>query len=213
MTFNIKQLGRGVLQAGITLFVMWLVLSVILVTAIIWYGTRDYAREADVIIVLGAGVRGDGSPSQTLVERAQQGARLWEQGIAPAIICTGGVVGDAPRAESDACREVLDAAGVPPDVVLWEEQSTTTAENVEHTLVLMAQHDMQSAVVVSSRYHLLRARWLYALAGQPVHTSPAAIGHLTTGEVLFSYTREWAAFHYHILREYLGVPQIYVPVP
>lgn len=213
MTLSIRRALRWAGRVAVVLLVLWGVLSVVLVTAIIWYGAQDYAQPADVIIVLGAGVRGDGAPSRTLVERAEQGAALWARGVAPKIICTGGVVGSAPRTEADACREVLAAAGVPPDAVLWEDESINTVQNVRHTLRLMAQHDMGSAVVVSSRYHMLRARWLYALAGQRVHTSPAPIGYLTTPELLFSYFREWGAFHYHFLRDYLGAPHIYVPVP
>ena len=200
---------RGVVGVGVA----WLALSAVLIGAVIWYGTRDFSQPADVIVVLGAGVNGDGSPSQTLVERAEVGASLWREGVAPQIICTGGIVGASPRQEADACLEVLTGVGIPADVVILEVDSINTQTNALNTAAIMQQRGMTTAVVVSSRYHLLRARWLFWRVGLPVHTSPAPIGHMTTGEILFSYTREWAAFHYQVLRDLFGTPHIYVPVP
>ncbi|MEM6526976.1 MAG: YdcF family protein, partial [Chloroflexota bacterium] len=152
------------------------------------------------------------SPSQTLIVRATQGADLWKQGIAPVIMCTGGVTG-GPRSEAEACEDVLIAKGVPVERILSEYSSINTAGNVFYTNELMLQNNMETAVVVSSRYHMLRARWLFWRAGVPVVTSPADIGYLTTGEILFSYTREWAAFHWQVLQDWFDMPHIVVPVP
>lgn len=196
---------------------LWAVGSVVLIGAVILYGNRDGARLADAIVVLGSGVEADGSPSKTLTVRAEHGAALYTQGIAPIVICAGGVTGGAPRSEADACREELVRFGVPADTVLLEERSVNTEQNVAYTLEIAAQRELASFVVVSSRYHLLRARWLYwRVRPQPpleVVTSPARIDYLTPTEILYSYGREWAAFHWQLVRERLNVPHIYVPVP
>lgn len=208
-----RRVWRWTWRAGLALLAAWLIFSVVLVVSIIIYGTQDYARSADVIIVLGAGVKADGTPSQTLLERSLRGAALWDAGVAPRLICTGAVIGASPRAESDACREVLENAGVPPDAIVIEDRSVNTEENARYTLELMQAKDWQSAVVVSSRYHLLRARWLYWQQGLNVHTSPARIDYLTTQEILYSYFREWGAFHWNAVRPYLNAPHFIVPVP
>lgn len=192
---------------------LWGALSVVLVIAIVWYGAVDRARSADVIVVLGSGVESDGRPSKTLTVRAEHGANQWHAGIAPLIICAGGVTGGAPRSEADACREELVRFGVPAEAVLLEERSINTEENVRYTLDLMAQHELTSAVVVSSRYHMLRSRWLFWRQRADVVTSPARIDYLTRREVFYGYSREWAAFHWQLLRDVFDVPHVYVPVP
>jgi len=192
---------------------VWVIFSICLVTCIILFGNRDNSRTADAIIVLGAGIEADGSPSKTLTVRAQHGAELWRQNIAPVIICTGGIVGSAPRAEASACEDVLIAEGIPADAILSEYQSINTQTNVRFSKELMENNGLQNAVVVSSRYHLLRAQWLFWRAHVPIYTSPAPIGYLTTGEILFSYTREWGAFHWQVLRDFFNTPHIVVPVP
>ncbi|MEL6151078.1 MAG: YdcF family protein [Chloroflexota bacterium] len=204
---------KWLLRGTVGLFGAWIVFSIGLVTAIILYGNRDGAHPADAIIVLGAGIEADGSPSKTLMVRATHGADLWKQGIAPVVLCTGGVIGSAPRSEAEACEDVLMAEGVPAESILSEYSSINTAGNVFFTNELMQQNGMDTAVVVSSRYHMLRARWLYWRTGVPVTSSPAEIGYLTTGEILFSYTREWAAFHWQVLRDWFDIPHIVVPVP
>ncbi len=207
------QVVRLTVRLAVGVVAAWLVFSVVLIGTMIGYGNRDFSRSADVIVVLGAGVNADGSPSRTLIQRAEVGADLWRQGMAPHIICSGGIVGASPRQEADACLEVLEGVGVPADAVILEVDSINTQTNALNSAAIMEQRDMTSAVVVSSRYHLLRARWLFWRAGLSVHTAPTPIGYLTTGEIIYAYAREWAAFHWQVLRDVFGTPHIYVPVP
>jgi uncharacterized SAM-binding protein YcdF (DUF218 family) len=192
---------------------LWIVGSVVLILAIVFYGVRDAAIPSAAIIILGAGVEADGTASQTLQVRAEQGAHLWQQGLAPIIICTGGVVGQAPRSEAEVCQAVLIAGGVPSSAIRLESSSSNTEENVRYARDLMQAEGLADAVVVSSRYHLLRARWLFWRAGVDVVMSPAPIGYLTPVEIAYSYFREWGAFHYQLLRDVFRLPHIYIPVP
>lgn len=208
-----QKIGRWLWRATWIIVLLWIGASLVLVTSIIVYGFRDAAQLSDTIIVLGSGVEADGRPSKTLTVRAEHGAALWQQGIAPSVICAGGVTNNAPRSEADACREELVRFGVPFDAVLLEERSINTEQNVANTLQLMHENDLQSAVVVSSRYHLLRARWLFWRQQGNVVMSPARIDYLTRTEIGYSYAREWAAFHWQLLRDRFNTPHIYVPVP
>lgn len=192
---------------------LWVAAAGILMLLIVLYGFLDFQRRADVIIVLGSGVEADGRPSETQTVRSAYAAQLWQRGVAPRLLCAGGVTGGAPRSEASACREVLLGLGVPADAILLEERSINTAENVRYSLALMAEQGLARAVVVSSRYHLLRARWLFALQGQAVETSPAPIDYLTPSEIAYAYTRELGAFHWQLIRDVFGLPHIYVPVP
>ena len=192
---------------------VWAVGALTLLVGIILYGDRDFARPADVIIVLGAGVEADGSVGATFRTRIERGHALWAQGLAPVLICTGGVTGPAARAEAEACRDALLELGVPLSDIYLETSSRNTYENAQYALEIVQAQDWENVLVVSSRYHLLRARWLFWRAGQPIYTVPAPIGHLTRTEVIYAYGREVAAFHWQVLRDVLGVPHIRVPVP
>ncbi len=193
----------------------WGVGMVVLLAAVVVYSRWDFARQADVIIVLGASVDGDGTPGETLESRIEHAVTLWRRRLARRIICTGGYTGQAHRSESSACRATLIALGVPPEAVYIEERSQNTYENARYALEIMVENDLQSAVVVSSGYHLLRARWLFWRAGQPVHTSPAGIGFLEARDVAYVHLREVGAFHWQLVRDVLGenLPRIRVPVP
>lgn len=198
-----------------SVLVVWGVGMVILLGAVVMYSRWDFARPADVIIVLGASVDGDGSPGQTLDSRIEHAVTLWRRGLAQRIICTGGYTGQAHRSESSACRATLIALGVPDEAIHIEEHSQNTYENAQHALEIMAENDLRTAVVVSSGYHLLRARWLFWRAGQPVHTSPAGIAFLDRRETVYAHLREVGAFHWQLMRDVLGenLPHVRVPVP
>lgn len=191
--------------------------AALLLLAVVLYGYRDGAAPADAILVLGSGLEADGAPGATLTIRAGRGAALYERGLASVVICAGGPTGLTDRSEADACGAELRRFGVPPSAVVLEERSFNTDENVAYTLEIMAARGLDSVVVVSSRYHLLRARWLFwrqrATLPVRVTTSPAPIDNLTPGEVIYAYLREVAAFHYQVLRDWLPVPDMRVPVP
>lgn len=194
----------------IRLVLLWGVGVFLLAIIIYFYGRIDRAQEADVIVVLGAGVQRDNRPGPALIRRSSQAAALWQKGLASHIICSGGTPGEARRSEADACRELLVDAGVPPEAVLLEDRSRSTEENAFYTRHLMDEHGWETAVVVSDGYHLLRATWLFNLAGLTVYTSPAASPSF--GNWLTSMGRELAAFHWQAFKDALGLPFTYVPV-
>ena len=195
----------------------WAVFAAGLLVAIIAYGYREGAVPADAILVLGSGLEADGSPGATLTVRAGQGATLYARGVAPLVICAGGPTGLTDRSEANACGGEAIRFGVPAKAVILEERSFNTEQNVALTLEIMAARDLDSVVVVSSRYHLLRARWFFwrqrEMLPVTVTTSPAPIDNLTTSEVVYAYLREVAAFHYQVLRDRVPIPHIRVPVP
>src|SRR5258708_35094443 len=93
-------------------------------------GQTDHAAPADVIIVLGAGVRHNGSPNSGHLRRAAHAAALYKQGLAPVVLCTGGF--DTPRdvrTEADVCADLLRQAGVPTTAILTEETSASTEQH------------------------------------------------------------------------------------
>lgn len=207
----LRRVGRALRWLFPRVLLLWLVAVIGLTAAVIVYGRLDRAEDADVIIVLGAGLRRDGRPGPALTRRSEKAAQLYHDGIASHVICTGGRPQGIPRSEADACGEILRAAGVPAEAILLEEDSRSTEENALYAHELMQAQGWQQAVLVSDGFHLLRANWLFQRQGIPNTTSPAATDPPFGQQVVFT-GREIAAFHWQALKDFLGLPFTYVPV-
>lgn len=192
------------------LLFVWLIMAVVMALAIIGYGRVSHERDADVIIVLGAGLRRDGRPGPALTRRAEEGARLYRDGYATNVICTGAIPRFADRAEAEGCAEVLRANGVPDSAIVLETRSRSTEENAAYSLELMNERGWQSALVVSDGYHLLRARWIFAEQGLEAYTVPAE-GQPRTFDLSVALAREVVAVHWQVFKTMLNLPYTFVP--
>jgi uncharacterized SAM-binding protein YcdF (DUF218 family) len=186
----------------------WEVLLVVIV--INAYGQVDQAQPVDVIIVLGAGLRADNTPGPALTRRSLHAAHLWQQGLAPVIICTGGKPGNRTRPEADACAELLRADGVPAEAIVQEDESRSTEENALYAKTLMEARGWHTAILVSDGYHLFRAQHLFSNQGIPVYTSPVTEDSPSGIEYAVFIGREIAALHWQILKEIFNIPITYV---
>jgi uncharacterized SAM-binding protein YcdF (DUF218 family) len=174
-------------------------------------GATDRTEEADVIIVLGAGLRRDGRPAWALTRRSETGAELWHKGIAPKILCTGAQADGYPRSEASACREVLMREGVPDSAILLEEQSRSTEENAIYSSQILDDNGLSTAVLVSDSYHILRAEWMFRDVGVSVYTSPISASRIH--QPLFypySLLREFVAFHWYMVKNLFNIPVTHV---
>jgi uncharacterized SAM-binding protein YcdF (DUF218 family) len=135
------------------------------------YGHREGAQAADAIVVLGARVLPNGKASLSLRERTQHAAKLYQRGLAPYLICSGGM-GDNPPSEAQVAADLAVKLGVPRDKVLLEDQSTSTSENARFTAQLCHQRRWTEVIVVSQPFHLWRARRDFQQHGLRAYTSP-----------------------------------------
>ncbi|MFO1057158.1 MAG: YdcF family protein [Dongiaceae bacterium] len=125
--------------------------------------TASQSRPA-AIVVLGARLHPDGSPTVSLVRRVGVGIELYRAAAAPRLLVTGG--GARQRPEAEAMAEAALAAGVPAAALLVERRSANTIENAFFSAALLRAHGLGGTVLlVTDRYHLPRARWLFARAG------------------------------------------------
>jgi uncharacterized SAM-binding protein YcdF (DUF218 family) len=137
------------------------------------YGQIDRTRKADAIVILGAQVRPDGTAGLGLRMRTLHALRLYKKGVAPAIICTGGV-GDYHPAEAVAAAQILLLKGVPRDAILLEDKSTSTWENATYATRICKTKGWKNVVVVSDPFHLWRAQRNFARNGVLAFGSPVA---------------------------------------
>lgn len=112
---------------------------------------------ADVLIVLGAQVYRDETPSPALKRRLDVALALYQQGFAGKIITTGAQGDNEPMPEARAMKNYLVANGVPEDAVFCDPDSYNTIQNIGNAKTIMEAQGLASAIVVTSDYHLWRA--------------------------------------------------------
>jgi len=124
--------------------------------------SSDSQRVA-AIVVLGARVRPDGRPSAALERRMRVAISLYQAGVAPLLVLSGGGRHAVPEAE--VMRQLALAGGVPAAALMTEPRSRTTLENATETAKLLAPRGQAAVVLVTDGYHALRARLLFRMAG------------------------------------------------
>jgi uncharacterized SAM-binding protein YcdF (DUF218 family) len=111
-------------------------------------------------------------PSPSLARRIGRGVELWQAGLAPVVVPSGGV-GRFPPAEAEVMARVARAGGVPDAALVLDAQATSTSESAENVRALAAAHGWQRVIVVSEPYHLRRASLLFRAEGLDVETACA----------------------------------------
>lgn len=152
---------------------------------------------ADVIVILGAAVWPGGQPSLVLRDRTARAAELYHQGIAPKIICTGGV-GTNPPAEAEVEKQLLLEAGVPESAIMLETASTSTIEQARAIKAMGDQHGFHSVALVTSFYHERRAIRFFHSAGiadvqdaRTTHTRFVDINYWVAREAVYLTVLNW----------------------
>ncbi|PJF39112.1 MAG: hypothetical protein CUN55_15280 [Phototrophicales bacterium] len=201
---------RKILQLFLIVIAVWLAVIIGLMVAIFTTGERDQAQPADVIIVLGSGLRRDGRPGDALYRRSLWAARLYQLDLADAIICTGGIGQGHVRSEASACAEVLRNEGVPTEAIVLEEQSRSTEENALFASQIMQTHGWQTANLVTDSFHMLRASWIFDIYGIQHFRSPVPRQWVRTHFFIRHFSREILALHWQAFKEIFNLPHTYV---
>jgi len=155
-------------------------LAVLMAAAAVWswwvagqidrYASMDQAAAADAIVVFGA-AEYDGKPSPVYRARLDHAKSLYDRGIAPLIITTGGPGGDA-YTEGGVGQQYLMGAGVPESATIAETHSVSTSQSVERLEVIARANHLRRLVVVSDTMHMFRIHAICAAHGLDVLTSP-----------------------------------------
>ena len=121
-------------------------------------------------IVLGAGVREDGSPRPFLQARLDRVVELWRDGKVRDVLVTGD---NRTRwyDEPKAMREYLVAAGVPADAIESDAAGYDTYDSCARAAQVFG---VRSAVVVTQDYHLPRA--VYTCRTLGIDAEGSAVG-------------------------------------
>lgn len=110
---------------------------------------------ADAIVVLGASVFADGTPSGILQDRLDDGIALYFAGVAPKLIMSGDN-GTESYNEVRVMKQYAIAQGVPSEDVFCDHAGFSTYESMYRAKYVFG---CQRIVVATQTYHLYRALW------------------------------------------------------
>lgn len=173
------------LKRFLALFIaMGLVYFVIIEIPIIDESSGDGDFDADYLIVLGAAVHGD-TPSLSLVERLSAAKDYLTKHPDTVAIVSGGQGGGENVSEAQAMYEWLCEKGIDPERIIMENKATSTYENLKFSReIINARSDNATIAVVSSEYHLCRAKLIAKTLDMEIHTVPA---HTTYFSIKLNY--------------------------
>ena len=107
----------------------------------------------DAIVILGAAVWANETPSSSLRRRTLHAVEQFKVGKAPLIIGSGGL-GRFPPTEAEMIKRLCINQGIEEAKIIEENQSTTTLENVQFTAEILRRRGAGSVLVVTDKYHL-----------------------------------------------------------
>jgi uncharacterized SAM-binding protein YcdF (DUF218 family) len=113
-------------------------------------------QPADVLIIPGARLWGD-QPSEMLRLRLDKAIELYQAGYAQHFIVSGAQGLDEVDSEASVMRNYLIRQGIPEQIILMENHSYTTIQNLSFSNTIMQQQGWQSAIIVTNPFHVYRS--------------------------------------------------------
>ncbi|MBA1334986.1 MAG: SanA protein [Firmicutes bacterium] len=112
--------------------------------------------DADCILILGAGVWGDGRPSHMLEDRLLQGIELYKKGASGRLLMSG----DHGRKEYDevnTMKQFTIDRGIVSEHVFMDHAGFSTYESLYRARDIFEAHKI---IIVTQKYHLYRALYI-----------------------------------------------------
>jgi uncharacterized SAM-binding protein YcdF (DUF218 family) len=190
-------------------WVVRVVVGALLVGAIVVGGTAfrvwqvarlDDRQPVEAVVVLGA-AQYDGEPSSIFAARLRHAQALYDDGLAPRIVTTGGGREGDAYTEAAAGRRYLIGRGVPATAITAVPVGSDTLGSLQAVADRAAADGWSTALVVSDPWHSLRARQMARDSGLEAWTSPTRTGPVVqTRETQLRYiVRETGAMLYYRL--------------
>src|SRR2546429_2020156 len=142
------------------------------VVAVALTGAHDEARSADAIAVLGA-AQYNGRPSPVFRARLDHAAALYQRGLAPVVLVTGGVGSGDTVSESEVGRRYLLKAGLPDGAVVGLPAAASTSASLARVAEWVSGKDSRRVLLVSDGFHMLRLKIIATRLGLQPFTSQA----------------------------------------
>src|SRR6202167_139038 len=138
---------------------------------IVHEGRMQELHAADAIVVFGAAEYA-GHPSPGLRARLDHAYELFQRGLAPVVITTGGSAQEPDFSEGGVGRDYLLRRGIPEQALIAETQGSDTAQSATRVANIMRANGMRTCIAVSDVYHVFRIRALLEHEGVQVEVAP-----------------------------------------
>lgn len=183
---------KGWITAGQALAVLVMLSFVVIESLILQAALSLDNRKADILLILGARVRGE-QITLSLKNRLDTGLAYLERYPGTPVVVSGGKGPGEDITEAEAMKRYLVAHGVPSRQIITEDYSTSTFENMLFTKqLLQSEADAGSFtfMIVTSDFHMYRAKMLAGRVGLHVYGHSSKTPLLTQPK---EYVREYAA--------------------
>jgi uncharacterized SAM-binding protein YcdF (DUF218 family) len=121
---------------------------------------------ADAIVVFAAGVGESGEALGGHQERIKQAVDLYRAGYAGNLILSSGFVYSIK--ETEVLRALAVSQGVPDSRIIIDERPSNTHDMVETAAAVLRAHNWRRILLVSSPYHMRRAKMVWRKVGPEV---------------------------------------------
>ena len=124
------------------------------------------APDKDYILILGCGFRKDGTLPPLLRGRVDKAIEFWRNqkekfGKTAVLIPSGGQGGNEPMPEAEAMGRYLLERGIPEEVILKEDKSRNTYQNMAFSKKLIEERsgsaEDKEVIFVTTNYHVFRS--------------------------------------------------------
>jgi len=158
-----------------------------------WVGRSDQARAVDAIVVLGV-AQYDGRPSPQLQARLDHALALWQEGLSPLVITTGGnQPGDRFTEAETSANYLIEGSvdvAVPTESIVQENTGSTTRESLIEVSKIMQARGLHSVLIVTDPYHSLRSRLIAQDLDLVAYVSPTRTSPLRGASAVSRHVRE-----------------------
>lgn len=139
--------------------------------AVVAVSRQDQREPTDAIVVLGA-AQYNGKPSPVLRARLDHALALYQEGLAPTVVVTGGI-GDGDKvSEATVGRQYLVSHGMPERAVVVRPEGRSTQSSIRSVALWATEHRVHRVLLVSDPFHMLRLRLEADRSGLAASTSP-----------------------------------------
>ena len=149
------------LFSAIYLYIECMILGVIIADKIA--ARYEPEKDKDYLIVLGCGLRADGTPTPLLRGRLDRALKFYEKqkeetGKEPTFITSGGQGPNEVIPESLSMKNYLVANGVPEERIIQEDRSTDTFENMKFSKEKIPEITKETKIAfATTNYHVFRS--------------------------------------------------------
>lgn len=155
-----------------TAFFLTFMLVHIITLMLVIFNTRKSASKEEIVIVLGCRVKGN-MPSRALYQRCLATYNYLSKNEKAIAILSGGQGVDEKISEAQCMYNTLTELGIKSNRLIIEDKSTSTKENIIFSKKFIDNKSLDNIAIVSSEYHLLRAKLIAKQQGLKVKVIPA----------------------------------------